>query len=196
MCVCSMVCVQCAGSPGPNSLRLFEPCYLWPALCDPHSNASSSYQPPPPARSHLSLVIWALAKVGPDTLDAAWLARFYDKTGCVLRSADAHSLSLTAWSLASLGLRPPPALLEALCGAAARRFHTSSGQSLANTVWAVAKMRYQPGAAWCDRYEWGVWGKGRGVQVWEGRRGREEQRGGTGERGGVCWVKGGPLVPD
>ena len=143
----------------------------------PLSNASSPH-PLTPARSHLSLVIWALAKVGPDTLDAAWLARFYDKTGCVLRSADAHSLSLTAWSLASLGLRPPPALLEALCGAAARRFHTSSGQSLANTVWAVAKMRYQPRTAWCNRY------------VCVGGVGGGDRRGGAGKRGMEWGVQG------
>lgn len=33
-------------------------------------------------------------------LSAAWLEHFYDKAGCQLRVADAHSLALLGWSLA------------------------------------------------------------------------------------------------
>ena len=92
-----------------------------------------------------------MAKLDIHQLEEGWLRRFYDKVFCTLRSADAQSISMTLWSMATLRLRPPRGLMSALEESSERRFGTANGQSLAIMAWALVKLGHRPRETWCTR---------------------------------------------
>lgn len=96
----------------------------------------------------LSQLIWAVARLG-FLPGRAWMDRFADKARCQFRSFDARGLANTAWAFATMGhYRPNDAWTRELCAHFARDLRHASPQAVANTLWALGRLRVRPEDAW------------------------------------------------